>query len=174
MIKLKQYDYTYREEEIHMKKFGALICTVIMLGVTISVAGVQNQNPGDMEGDTNQNPWESLFTTAPETTPKPTEVTTSTITPDTSEKDTSSGQTETSEKNTTPAQTETSEKDTTPSSTETSIEPTTPEQSTGEVVSTTSLISPETKTTENITTTKKSENTTKKITVGKNKSKESI
>ena len=51
-----------------MRKIWALICTVIMLGITISVSGVQNQNPGDMDGDTNKNPWEHLFTTEQITT----------------------------------------------------------------------------------------------------------
>ena len=51
-----------------MKKFWAAICTVVMLGITISVSGVQNPNLGDIDGDTNGNPWEGLFTTVPTTT----------------------------------------------------------------------------------------------------------
>lgn len=47
-----------------MKKFWAIICTVAMLVVTITVAGVQDPNAGDIDGDINRNPWEDLFTTA--------------------------------------------------------------------------------------------------------------
>lgn len=50
-----------------MRKFWVAVCTVIMLGATISVAGVQDPNAGNIDGDTNSNPWGDLFTTAPTT-----------------------------------------------------------------------------------------------------------
>ena len=55
-----------------MKKFWAIVCTIIMLAVTMTVAGVQNPDAGDIDGDINRNPWEDLFTTAMTTAEKDT------------------------------------------------------------------------------------------------------
>lgn len=117
-----------------MKKFWAVICTVVMLGATISVAGVQDPNAGDIDGDTNRNPWEDLLTSVSETT----EEVKTTLDDVTSE------------------EVKTSSDETTPQEVKTTPNQTTPEEGSTEKVETTvSQVETESKTGGNITTSSK-------------------
>ena len=52
-----------------MKKYWIAIFVVLILGVTISVAGDQDSNEVNIDGDMGPNPWQESFTTAVVLTP---------------------------------------------------------------------------------------------------------